>query len=113
MRHLEEIAEALLSISPVSFNSSIHEEVIGDIDRRLSGWLFNCHGLWYNVSLVFPAFVFVAYLGYQAKKSFTKLSNGRSYIMISYYGLLWLVSLLNLAWCTLQVCDFFFNLLFS
>ncbi|KAJ4887410.1 Transmembrane protein adipocyte-associated 1 protein [Raphanus sativus] len=39
---------------------------------------------------------------YEAKKSLSKLSNRRSYIMIAYYGCLWLVSLLNLAWCCLQ-----------
>ncbi|KAF9596390.1 hypothetical protein IFM89_009738 [Coptis chinensis] len=38
----------------------------------------------------------------EAKKSFTKLFHGRSYIMIAYYGLLWAVSLLNLAWCAFQ-----------
>ncbi|KAF9599049.1 hypothetical protein IFM89_033656 [Coptis chinensis] len=38
----------------------------------------------------------------EAKKSFTKLFHGRSYIMIAYYGLLWAISLLNLAWCAFQ-----------
>ncbi|KAI3861794.1 hypothetical protein MKX03_027399 [Papaver bracteatum] len=107
MRLLEEIAE---TISPVSSNSSSSSsnssssvEDFGDINRKLlSGWLFNCHGLWYNLAVIIPSVIFVVYLGYQAKKSFIKLSHGRSHIMISYYGLLWLVSLLNLAWCFLQ-----------
>ncbi|OVA00795.1 Uncharacterized protein family [Macleaya cordata] len=102
MRELEEIAEASLSISPAPSNFS---KEVGDFDRSFSGWLFNCHGSWYNIALVVPSIVFVAYLAYQAKKSFTKLSHGRSYIMISYYGLLWLVSLLNLAWCALQAWE--------
>ncbi|XP_038714791.1 protein CANDIDATE G-PROTEIN COUPLED RECEPTOR 2-like isoform X2 [Tripterygium wilfordii] len=65
-------------------------------------WLFECHGFWHNVALIVPSLLFVLYLAFQAKKSFVKLSNGRSYIMISYYGTLWLISLLNLAWCSLQ-----------
>ncbi|CAF2057025.1 unnamed protein product [Brassica napus] len=44
----------------------------------------------------------VAYLAYEVKMSLSKLSNQRSYIMIAYYGCLWLVSLLNLVWCCLQ-----------
>lgn len=65
-------------------------------------WFFNCHGWLYNLALIVPSLLFLVYLALQAKKSFTKLFHGRSYIMISYYGLLWLVSLLNLAWCASQ-----------
>ncbi|KAK9926107.1 hypothetical protein M0R45_023356 [Rubus argutus] len=46
----------------------------------------DCHGVWYDAVLV----------------NLKKLSNGRSYIMISYYALVWVATLLNLAWCSLQ-----------
>ncbi|KAJ4960747.1 hypothetical protein NE237_020657 [Protea cynaroides] len=101
MKAMEEIAEAPLSFSGIS--DRVTEK--GDHNRGLSDWLFDCHGGWYNVSLIVPSVLFVVYLSLQAKKSFTKLSHGRSYIMIAYYGLLWLVSILNLAWCCLQTWE--------
>ncbi|XP_012080367.1 protein CANDIDATE G-PROTEIN COUPLED RECEPTOR 2 isoform X4 [Jatropha curcas] len=61
-----------------------------------------CHGTWYVAVLVLPAVVFVAYLGINAKKNLRKLWNGRSYVMISYFALLWFACSLNLAWCCLQ-----------
>ena len=67
------------------------------------GWVDRCHGFLHNTVLVAASLFFVAYLAYEARKSFSKLSNRRSFIMIGYYGSLWLVSLLNLAWCCLQV----------
>nr|DAD35029.1 TPA_asm: hypothetical protein HUJ06_005669 [Nelumbo nucifera] len=99
MRALEEVTGVPLSLSPVS-NSPVE---VGNNGSRFSGWLFDCHGFWYNVALILPSFLFVVYLALQARKSLTKLSYGRSHIMIAYYGLLWLVSVLNLAWCCLQV----------
>ncbi|GLT41342.1 hypothetical protein SLA2020_225330 [Shorea laevis] len=72
--------------------------------RGIYGWLFECHGFWHNLALIVSLLLFVLYLGFQAKKSFQKLSHGRSFIMIAYYSCLWLVSFLNLAWCSLQVC---------
>ncbi|GAY55934.1 hypothetical protein CUMW_167900 [Citrus unshiu] len=61
-----------------------------------------CHGVLYDAALVVPTVLFVLYLVVHAKKNLTKLCNGRSYIMISYYALLWLACVLNLAWCSLQ-----------
>lgn len=58
--------------------------------------------VWYNVSLVVPAVLFVVYLAVHSRKNVRKLCNGRSYVMISYYALLLLASFLNLAWCCLQ-----------
>jgi len=66
-------------------------------------WLLDCHGLLFNLSLIVPSTFFVAYLASQARNSFEKLTYGRSYIMISYYVLLWVASVLNLLWCFLQV----------
>lgn len=66
-----------------------------------------CHGVLYDAALVVPTVLFVLYLVVHAKKNLTKLCNGRSYIMISYYALLWLACVLNLAWCSLQVLYLF------
>lgn len=47
--------------------------------------------------------LFVLYLALKAKKNINSLCNGGSYIIASYYALLWIVTLLNLAWSFLQV----------
>ncbi|KAK2977366.1 hypothetical protein RJ640_013345 [Escallonia rubra] len=99
MQALEAIAEAPFPGVPVLKSEE------GGFGRRLYGWLFECHGFWHNVALIVPSALFVMYLAYQARKSFAKLSHGRSHIMIAYYGFLWLVSLLNLAWCSLQAWE--------
>ncbi|KEH32014.1 transmembrane protein, putative [Medicago truncatula] len=46
--------------------------------------------------------LFVLYLALKAKKNINSLCNGGSYIIASYYALLWIVTLLNLAWSFLQ-----------
>ncbi|KAK4747282.1 hypothetical protein SAY87_026319 [Trapa incisa] len=61
-----------------------------------------CHGLFYDAFLVVQSALFVLFLAFHAKKNLRKLCNGRSYMIISYYAILWLVSLLNLAWCLFQ-----------
>ncbi|PQQ11459.1 transmembrane protein adipocyte-associated 1 [Prunus yedoensis var. nudiflora] len=83
-------------------NSTLGEGASGS---RFYSWLGECHGGFHNIALIVPSLLFVLYLAYQARKSFSKLSHGRSYIMIAYYGCLWLVSLLNLAWCCLQAWE--------
>ncbi|CAM8888438.1 unnamed protein product [Rhodiola kirilowii] len=98
MRGLE---EALL-ISPELSPSNV-TNVIGN--PRLYGWISECHGFWHNLFLAVPSFIFAVYLALQAKRSYSKLSQGRSSIMISYYVCLWLVTLLNLAWCSLQAWE--------
>lgn len=99
MRGLEVIAESPFSvIADVAVDKGNH-------GGNLYGWLFNCHGFWHNICLIVPSALFVLYLAFQAKKSFVKLSSGRSYIIIAYYWFLWLVSLLNLAWCLLQAWE--------
>ncbi|QCD77698.1 Transmembrane protein adipocyte-associated 1 [Vigna unguiculata] len=67
--------------------------------------LFECHGLWHNATLIIPSFLFVLYLILQARHSFLKLSLSRSFIILSYNALLWLATLLNLAWCLLQAWE--------
>uniref|UniRef100_A0A1D1XY38 Transmembrane protein adipocyte-associated 1 n=1 Tax=Anthurium amnicola TaxID=1678845 RepID=A0A1D1XY38_9ARAE len=102
MRGLEEALLSPLAAVPVVVDAPPAVTGAGRSPPDLSGWLSDCHGLWYNLALMVPSALFVAFLASQARKSLTKLSYGRSYIMISYYGLLWAVSLLNLTWCILQ-----------
>ncbi|XP_058070393.1 protein CANDIDATE G-PROTEIN COUPLED RECEPTOR 2-like [Magnolia sinica] len=99
-RNLLQIAEIPLSFAPSSSDPSSQS---ADTNPKSPSWIFGCHGLWYNLALIVPSALFVAFLLSKARKSFSKLSHGRSYIMIAYYALLWIVSALNLAWCVLQV----------
>ncbi|GAB4855473.1 Cullin-associated NEDD8-dissociated protein 2 [Ancistrocladus abbreviatus] len=94
---------------PIFQNSNsiieVSEDGVDGYNSRLYGWLLDCHGLWHNVALIVPSALFVLYLAFQAKKSYRKLFIGRSYIVNWYYGIVWLVSLLNLAWCALQTWE--------
>ena len=92
------LQEVPLATTPV-FSKFIGLEtkvVIGDGVKQ-------CHGAWYDAVLVVSSVLFLVYLGISARKNVRKLWNGRSHIMMSYYGLLWLAACLNLAWCSLQV----------
>ncbi|MQM16781.1 hypothetical protein Taro_049748, partial [Colocasia esculenta] len=102
MRGLEEATRGPLAVVPEFVASAAADGGGTGSAPDLSGWITDCHGLWHNLSLIVPSALFVAFLAAQARRSLTKLSYGRSYIMISYYGLLWAVSLLNLLWCVLQ-----------
>lgn len=62
-----------------------------------------CPSIWYNLVLVAASVVFVAYLAFHAKKNLKKLYNRGSYILISYYALLWFATAFNLFWSSLQV----------
>ncbi|KAI5648290.1 hypothetical protein M9H77_34295 [Catharanthus roseus] len=62
----------------------------------------SCHGFWHNAALVIPSALFIAYLGFQAKRNIKKLRHSRSYVMIAYYVLLWFSALFGLAWSSLQ-----------
>ncbi|KAK8634177.1 hypothetical protein V6N13_015005 [Hibiscus sabdariffa] len=97
MQSLESITDSQFLQNPNNSSSSS--------SNGLYEWLFECHGVLHNVALIIPSLLFVLFLGFQAKKNFQKLSHGRSYIMISYYGCLWIVSLLNLAWCCVQAWE--------
>lgn len=94
-------SEPLLPI-PVSTSSNSTLDH-GDSTSSSYSWLFQCHGFWYKLFLIVPSLLFVLYLAFRAKKSLSKLSNGRSYIIVAYYGTLWIVTLLNFAWCLFQV----------
>ncbi|XP_061946775.1 protein CANDIDATE G-PROTEIN COUPLED RECEPTOR 2-like [Populus nigra] len=84
-------------------NSTLNEGTF--VGSSVYDWLFECHGFLHNAILILASLAFVLYLAFKAKKSFRKLSNGRSSIMIAYYGSLWLCSLLNLAWSCLQAWE--------
>lgn len=99
MRGLEQLGTKFLPNSPEPGASAAGAAA----GFRSSSSQVDCHGLPYNLSLVVPAVLFVAYLASQARRSFAKLRYGRSYIMIAYYALLWFVSVLNFIWCVLQV----------
>jgi hypothetical protein len=54
--------------------------------------------------VIVSSVLFVLYLSLKAKKNINNLlCNGGSHIIISYYALLWIVTLLNLALSLLQV----------
>lgn len=83
---------------------------IGDYNPKLSALSSTCHGFWYQILLIVPSVLFVAYLAFNAKKNYTKLSHGRSYIIIANYALLCSAAILNLGWCSLQVrCSEYFE----
>lgn len=108
MRSLEEAVESAVAISRRGGHDSAAAAGVGGsfvIGPNMYGWLFECHGFWHNVLLIASALAFALYLAAQARKSFSKLSSGRSSIMIAYYGCLWLASLLNLTWCSLQAWE--------
>lgn len=65
----------------------------------------DCHGMWYSALLVAPSVLFVIYLATSAIKNMKRFFVGRSFIMILYYALLWIATLLNLAWCSLQAWE--------
>lgn len=91
------------NIHRIIASSSLSQPPISEISGQDGRSDRKCHGFVYDAFLLVPALLFVVYMAVNAKKNFDKLRNGRSYVMISYYALLWLASGLNLAWCSLQV----------
>lgn len=61
-----------------------------------------CLGFLFGTVTVVPAVLFLSYLAINAKKNAKRLWCGKSFVLISYYALLWLAATLNLAWCSLQ-----------
>ncbi|XAR52523.1 hypothetical protein NMG60_11020650 [Bertholletia excelsa] len=101
MRAIDSVTEVPFS-SPAA-NSTLEEG--WGYAPRLYGWLLDCHGVWHNVALIVSSALFVTYLASHSRKSYARLSHGRSYIMMAYYGFVWFVSILNLAWCCLQTWE--------
>ncbi|KAE8673518.1 Transmembrane protein adipocyte-associated 1 isoform 2 [Hibiscus syriacus] len=83
-------------------NSSISQPPVPETNDQAAQYDRQCHGFWYDAVLAGSALLFVVYLAVNAKKNVEKLRNGRSYVLISYYALLWLAAGLNLSWCSLQ-----------
>ncbi|OWM90376.1 protein CANDIDATE G-PROTEIN COUPLED RECEPTOR 2-like [Punica granatum] len=90
------------SILPDNATSSVPLPAPSLPEVQDSGSSSVCHGFFYDAFLVVPSVLFVLFLAFHARKNLKKLCNGRSYVMISYYAILWVVSLLNLAWCLFQ-----------
>ncbi|KAL5544598.1 hypothetical protein UlMin_008382 [Ulmus minor] len=102
MTHIQEAFNTSVYVPPIA---TFPAPIIGQDSRFpfLSAGS-NCHGrLWYDAVLVVSSIVFLVYLAVHSKKNLKKLCNGGSSIMICYYALLWVVSLLNLVWCFFQV----------
>ncbi|CAK9312236.1 unnamed protein product [Citrullus colocynthis] len=100
---LQAVYSAADPLSPIgSFSSQSN----GD-DRGLTAVTSSsgCHGMWYSALLVAPSVLFAIYLAISAIKNMKKYFLGRSFIMVSYYALLWITTLLNLAWCSLQAWE--------
>jgi len=57
----------------------------------------------YNIVLIVPSLVFVLSMVSQARRIIIKLTHARSSIIASYYAVLYVVILLNILWCLLQV----------
>lgn len=92
-----------VSVSPYP---SISPGISDDSTSESGNWSSpGCHGIWRSVLLVGCSVLFLLYLTFHLRKNLKKLRNGRSYIMIAYYALLWFSALLNLAWCTLQTWE--------
>lgn len=99
------ILQAVYSAAdPLSPIGSFSSQPNGD-DRGLTAVTSSsgCHGMWYSALLVAPSVLFAIYLAISAIKNMKMYFLGRSFIMVSYYALLWITTLLNLAWCSLQV----------
>ncbi|CAO2837162.1 unnamed protein product [Amaranthus hypochondriacus] len=97
-----EVSITLESNSPAKITETF---ITNTNDHRFYSWWFDCHGLLHNFFLILPSALFLLYLAFQAKKCYKKLWIGRSRIINSYYGIVWLVTLLNFAWCCLQTWE--------
>ncbi|XP_020227920.2 transmembrane protein adipocyte-associated 1 homolog isoform X2 [Cajanus cajan] len=84
-----------ISASEAAMSGSGEAQALSPLGNDLK-----CDG--YGVFLVVSSVLFVVYLMVHAKKNLNRLCRGASYVVVSYYALLWLVTLLNLAWSFLQ-----------
>jgi len=82
--------------NPETMSQSIENEALSPLGSDLK-----CDG--YGFFFVVSSVLFVLYLALHAKKSLNSLCRRGSYVVVSYYAVLWLVTLLNLAWSSLQV----------
>ena len=99
MRGLLEEGAMALPVVPVGTASSVGTGSPGPL-----WWVTQCHGVWYSLAVILPSLAFVGFLAFHARRSFRRISYGRSHVVVvAYYALLWAVAILNLLWCFLQV----------
>ncbi|ONM09484.1 hypothetical protein ZEAMMB73_Zm00001d034063 [Zea mays] len=81
------------------------------LSQGLLWWASECHGVLYSLAVMLPSLAFVGFLAWQARRSFRRISYGRSHVVVvAYYALLWVVAVLNLLWCFLQIMNLFVNM---
>ncbi|URE24407.1 putative membrane protein [Musa troglodytarum] len=106
MRASEELLAAIsLAAAPPESADEFSEGSSSRSAPISSSWIVGCHGLPYNLALIVPSALFVVYLASKVRKSFAKLTYGHSYVMMAYYALLWVVTVLNLVWCLVQAWE--------
>lgn len=59
--------------------------------------------LFYNIFLSLPALLFLLFLLTRLRSSVNKLVQSRSHIMATYYSFLWVICILNICWCILEI----------
>lgn len=89
----------LRSLAPETMSLSMEDQALSPAGSDLK-----CDG--YGIFLVISSLLFVLYLTVHAKKNLNGVCRRGSYVVVSYFALLWLVTLLNLAWSFLQVHHF-------
>ncbi|KAL9248063.1 hypothetical protein vseg_021426 [Gypsophila vaccaria] len=94
MSSLTESAPMQLTISPESSSTT-----------NPNFWGTNCHGIGHNLALIISTGFFIVYYVIQSKKYYKKLWVARSHVVNWYYGIVWLVCLLNFAWSCLQTWE--------
>ncbi|KAG4378651.1 hypothetical protein GLYMA_17G077800v4 [Glycine max] len=85
----------LRSLAPETMSLSMEDQALSPAGSDLK-----CDG--YGIFLVISSLLFVLYLTVHAKKNLNGVCRRGSYVVVSYYALLWLVTLFNLAWSFLQ-----------
>ncbi|XP_024387486.1 protein CANDIDATE G-PROTEIN COUPLED RECEPTOR 2 [Physcomitrium patens] len=60
-------------------------------------------GLLYNVVMALPALLFLLFLLAHLRSSVRKLLHSQSHIMAAYYAFLWVICVLNICWCLLEI----------
>ncbi|CAM6087522.1 unnamed protein product [Calypogeia fissa] len=56
-----------------------------------------------HVLLLLPSLVFLLFLAWRVQSSVRKLAHSKSHIMSTYYVFLWIIAVLNLCWCILEI----------
>ncbi|EFJ08036.1 hypothetical protein SELMODRAFT_185742 [Selaginella moellendorffii] len=61
------------------------------------------HGVLYYLVMLLPVLAFTVFLIARARKCVKKLLQSQSPIMATYYACLWIISILNILWCVLEM----------